>query len=361
MDSPRMEQSSSSGSSSAITNPMQAVGGGGGGPAPDDQRAKRPPHLSIDIPAASSVPLTPTAAAEAEAVAATPGSNASRTPGSGSGPGKPPAPQRTPSFMLRQTVRSLLPGGGSFKSSVRGYEASLSRLFSGRIARTASLPAVDHALAASVHAADKTPPSAPAAAADNKTGMHRSQSLPMNIKKLSSAKSIKRMNSLGGVYRVVPSAPRAPAAAAATSNAAPDIVPTEPAAPCRCRRGGGRPRGGHRGGGGGVPDLHGGAVRGGRRHEAGVLLQGRACTGTHRLRTQVVRHQGHQDLRGVQGGGPEPPSHPATRPEHARRRRREPRHRAAIRPVQAVAWDTYPGGHQHPGILLLPGAIAGCA
>ncbi|KAM3393113.1 hypothetical protein ACQJBY_013995 [Aegilops geniculata] len=231
MDSPRMEQqSSSSGSSSAITNPMQAVGGGGGGPAPDDQRAKRPPHLSIDIPAASSVPLTPTAAAEAEAVAATPGSNASRTPGSGSGPGKPPAPQRTPSFMLRQTVRSLLPGGGSFKSSVRGYEASLSRLFSGRIARTASLPAVDHALAASVHAADKTPPSAPAAAADNKTGMHRSQSLPMNIKKLSSAKSIKRMNSLGGVYRVVPSAPRAPAAAAATSNAAPDIVPTEPGA-----------------------------------------------------------------------------------------------------------------------------------
>ncbi|SPT15733.1 unnamed protein product [Triticum aestivum] len=215
-------------SSTTITNPMQGGGGGGGGgPAPDDQRPKRPPHLSIDIPAASSVPLTPTAAAEAEAVAATPGSNASRTPGSGSGPGKPPAPQRTPSFMLRQTVRSLLPGGGSFKSSVRGYEASLSRLFSGRIARTSSLPAVDHALAASVHAADKTPPSAPAAAADNKTGMHRSQSLPMNMKKFSSAKSIKRMNSLGGVYRVVPSTPRAPAA---TSNAVPDIVPTEPGA-----------------------------------------------------------------------------------------------------------------------------------
>ncbi|XP_044413252.1 uncharacterized protein [Triticum aestivum] len=28
---------------------------------------------------------------------------------------------------------------------------------------------------------------------------------------------------------------------------------------------------------------------------------------------------------------------------------------------QAVAWDTYPCGHQHPGILLLLGAIAGCA
>ncbi|XP_037471932.1 uncharacterized protein LOC119346984 isoform X2 [Triticum dicoccoides] len=234
MDSPRTEQSSSSGTTSTITNPMQGVGGGGG-PTPDDQRAKRPPHLSIDIPAATSAPLTPTAAAEAEAVAATPGSTASRTPGSASGsgkngaPAKSPAPQRTPSFMLRQTVRSLLPGGGSFKSSVRGYEASLSRLFSGRIARTASLPAVDHALAASVHAADKTPPSVPAAAADNKTGMHRSQSLPMNMKKFSSAKSIKRMNSLGGVYRVVPSTPRATAAAtAATSNAAPDIVPTEP-------------------------------------------------------------------------------------------------------------------------------------
>ncbi|VAH24916.1 unnamed protein product [Triticum turgidum subsp. durum] len=228
MDSPRTEQSSSSGTTSTITNPMQGVGGGGG-PTPDDQRAKRPPHLSIDIPAATSAPLTPTAAAEAEAVA-------SRTPGSASGsgkngaPAKSPAPQRTPSFMLRQTVRSLLPGGGSFKSSVRGYEASLSRLFSGRIARTASLPAVDHALAASVHAADKTPSSVPAAA-DNKTGMHRSQSLPMNMKKFSSAKSIKRMNSLGGVYRVVPSTPRATAAAtAATSNAAPDIVPTEPGA-----------------------------------------------------------------------------------------------------------------------------------
>ncbi|XP_048554223.1 uncharacterized protein LOC125535219 isoform X2 [Triticum urartu] len=228
MDSPPMEQSRSSGSGSTITNPMHGVGVGGG-PAPEDQQPKRPPHLSIDIPAATSAPLTPTAAAaESDAVAATPGSTASRAPGSASGsgkngaPAKSPAPQRTPSFMLRQTVRSLLPGGGSFKSSVRGYEASLSRLFSGRIARTASLPAVDHA-------ADKTPPSVPAAT--DKTGMHRSQSLPMNMKKFSSAKSIKRMNSLGGVYRVVPSTPRAPAAAAAaTSNAAPDIVPTEPGA-----------------------------------------------------------------------------------------------------------------------------------
>ena len=219
MDSPRMEQESTS---TTITNPMQG-GGGGGGPAPDDQRDKRPPHLSIDIPAATSAPLTPTAAAEPEAVAATPGSGS----GKNGAPAKAPAPQRTPSFMLRQTVRSLLPGGGSFKSSVRDYEASLSRLFSGRIARTASLPAVDHALAASVHAADKTPPTAPAVAADNKTGMHRSQSLPMNMKKLSSAKSMKRMNSLGGVYRVVPSTPRAPAA---TSNAVPDIVPTDPGA-----------------------------------------------------------------------------------------------------------------------------------
>ncbi|KAF6982151.1 hypothetical protein CFC21_000578 [Triticum aestivum] len=102
-------------------------------------------------------------------------------------------------------AHAVLPGGGSFKSSVRGYEASLSRLFSGRIARTSSLLAADDGvLSASVHAANKTPPSVPAAA--EKTGMHRSQSLPMNMK-LSSAKSIKRMNSLDGVYHVVPSRP----------------------------------------------------------------------------------------------------------------------------------------------------------
>ncbi|KAM3336553.1 hypothetical protein ACQJBY_030516 [Aegilops geniculata] len=107
--------------------------------------------------------------------------------------------------MLRRTVRSLLPERGSFKSSVRGYEASLSRLFSGRIARTSSLPAADDGvLSASVHAANKMPPSVPAAV--EKTGMHRSQSLPMNMT-LSSAKSIKRMNSLDNVYRVVPSTP----------------------------------------------------------------------------------------------------------------------------------------------------------
>jgi len=36
------------------------------------------------------------------------------------------------------------------------------------------------------------------------------------------AKSFKRMDSLGGMYRVVPSTPRAPAA----SNVVPDIVPS---------------------------------------------------------------------------------------------------------------------------------------
>jgi hypothetical protein len=66
--------------------------------------------------------------------------------------------------MLRQTVRSLLPGGGSFKSSVRGYEASFSRLFGARIARTSSLPVNDDDGGSvsgpnflSLHGVDKTP------------------------------------------------------------------------------------------------------------------------------------------------------------------------------------------------------------
>ncbi|CAM0908089.1 unnamed protein product [Alopecurus aequalis] len=187
------------------------------GPAPADQQQQpKRPHLSIDVPAASST---------ADVPAATPGSNSSsRTPGAGGdAPPKPP-PQRTPSLMLRQTVRSLLPGGGSFKSSVRGYEASFSRLFSARVARTLSDDdgSVSGPNFLSLHGvADKTPTDP----AVDKAGMHRSQSLPMNLKKFNPAKSIKRMNSLGGVYRVVPSTPRA--SAAAPSNAVPDIEPTE--------------------------------------------------------------------------------------------------------------------------------------
>lgn len=55
--------------------------------------------------------------------------------------------------------------------------------------------------------------------------MYRSQSLPMNMKKLNNGKSFKRMNSLGGVYRVVPSTPSVPVT---SSNVIPDIVPSEP-------------------------------------------------------------------------------------------------------------------------------------
>ncbi|XP_047066253.1 uncharacterized protein LOC124674257 [Lolium rigidum] len=238
MDSPKKEQESSSSSTpTSGANPMQ-----GGGPAPADHHHQQPkrPHLSIDIPTASTAAMprhpviAPTAAAaehpapaaEADTIPTTPGSHSSsgRTPGSCK---PPPAPQRTPSFKLRQTVRSLLPGGGSFKSSVRGYEASFSRLFSARIARTSSLPVNDDDNSVvsgpnflSLHGADKTP-SDPAV---DKAGMHRSQSLPMNMKKFNSAKSIKRMNSLGGVYRVVPSTPRNPAT---PSNVVPDIEPTE--------------------------------------------------------------------------------------------------------------------------------------
>uniref|UniRef100_A0ACD5WMH4 Uncharacterized protein n=1 Tax=Avena sativa TaxID=4498 RepID=A0ACD5WMH4_AVESA len=227
MDSPREEQESSSSSSSTTTtgvgaNPMQ-----GGGPASADhhqqQQAERP-HLAIDIPTASG---TASKAAAADYVPTTPGSStSSRTPGVDAPP-KPPAPQRTPSFMLRQTVKSLLPGGGSFKSSVRGYEASFSRLFGTRIARTSSMPVDDDGSVSgpnflSLHGVDKTP-NDPATVSD-KAGMNRSQSLPMSMKKFNSMKNIKRMNSLGGVYRVVPSTPRDPAA---PSNLVPDIEPTE--------------------------------------------------------------------------------------------------------------------------------------
>ena len=119
-------------------------------------------------------------------------------------------------------MKSLLPAG-SFKSSavVRGYEASFSKLFSSAtktkvMARTSSLPLDDaHALSSS----QPQPPIQPKPGA----AVHhicRSQSLPMNMKKLNNAKSFKRMDSLGGMYRVVPSTPRAPVVD-------PDIVPSD--------------------------------------------------------------------------------------------------------------------------------------
>lgn len=214
MDFPRMEKQDSS-STTTTTDPMQD---------PASLVQPKRPHLSIDIPTGSTTaqhhhhnhPLTPTPI-DTDA------------PGSCSSSNVPPKavaaplPQRSSSFMLRQTVKSLLPGGGSFKSSVRGYEASFSKLFGSRITRTSSLPVVDDDHALSVHRAEKTP-SVPDT--DKSGHMYRSQSLPMNMKKFNSAKSIKRMNSLGGVYRVVPSTPRA--APATASNAVPDIAPTEP-------------------------------------------------------------------------------------------------------------------------------------
>jgi len=98
-----------------------------------------------------------------------------------------------------------------------------------------------------------------------------------------------------------------------------------------------RRRRGHPGGGGGVPDLHGGAVGRQRHpHQAGVLVQGRAGAGAQGLRRQVVQHQGHQDLRGVQAGRAEPPRHPAACAEHSAARPDESRRRehGQIRSVQ---------------------------
>lgn len=59
--------------------------------------------------------------------------------------------------------------------------------------------------------------------------MFRSQSLPMNMEKLSTAKSFKRLDSVGGsMFRVVPSTPRAPTSAA--TSVVPDTLPAESAA-----------------------------------------------------------------------------------------------------------------------------------
>uniref|UniRef100_A0A0D9W1S0 RING-CH-type domain-containing protein n=1 Tax=Leersia perrieri TaxID=77586 RepID=A0A0D9W1S0_9ORYZ len=167
------------------------------------------PHLSIDIPPttvvnnmAGSSFLTPTPTQAAD-ITPTPSLSSSRSIRTA-----PPKPQRSPSFMLRQTVKNLLPAG-SFKSSVKFFNA--------RISRTSSLPVTDVS-----QETDKTS----IIPVVDKTGyIHRSQSLPMNMKKFNNAKSFKRMNSLGGVYRVVPSTPAVPAT---TSNVIPDIVPTEP-------------------------------------------------------------------------------------------------------------------------------------
>ncbi|XP_062185851.1 uncharacterized protein LOC133889344 [Phragmites australis] len=193
-------------------------------PAASDQRQR--PHLSIDIPAAS-LPdhlLTPTPT-EAD-INPAPGSNTNRGPSIPIAPGSssirssaPPRPQRSPSFMLRRTVKSLLPVG-SFKSSVKGYEASFSKFFNSRISRTSSLPLDDvSGVDALSHQVDK---SSTSSTTEKALHICRSQSLPMTMKK-SNAKSFKRMDSLGGMYRIVPSTPRVPAA----SNVVPDIVPTE--------------------------------------------------------------------------------------------------------------------------------------
>uniref|UniRef100_A0A0D3HMF5 RING-CH-type domain-containing protein n=1 Tax=Oryza barthii TaxID=65489 RepID=A0A0D3HMF5_9ORYZ len=195
------------GTSTATTVPLQ------GDPASDHH-----PHLSIDIPpAAASMSPAPTQAAAAAAdITPTPttsilSTKASTPAGSCSSRSTSvaPKPQRSPSFMLRQTVKSLLPVG-SFKSSVKFFNA--------RISRTSSLPVTD----VSQEQADKT---STTHAVDKAGHMYRSQSLPMNMKKLNNGKSFKRMNSLGGVYRVVPSTPSVPVT---SSNVIPDIVPSEP-------------------------------------------------------------------------------------------------------------------------------------
>ncbi|GJN38308.1 hypothetical protein PR202_gb27337 [Eleusine coracana subsp. coracana] len=170
--------------------------------------------------------LTPTPT-EADLNPTPDGSNTKRRPGipitpacSSSKSGTiPPKPQRSPSFILRQTVKSLLPVG-SFKSSVKGYETSLSKFFNARIVRTSSLPLDDvSGVDALSHEVDR---SLTTSASGKTVHIYRSQSLPMNMTKFN-GKSFKRMDSLGGMFRIVPATPRVEAA----SNAVTDIAPTE--------------------------------------------------------------------------------------------------------------------------------------
>ncbi|KAF8749571.1 hypothetical protein HU200_012586 [Digitaria exilis] len=93
------------------------------------------------------------------------------------------------------------------------------------MARTSSLPLDDVAAGVDALSSRQTDVDKSSATSTATPALHicRSQSLPMSMKKFN-AKSFKRMDSLGGMYRVVPSTPRTPAA----SNVVPDIVPSEP-------------------------------------------------------------------------------------------------------------------------------------
>lgn len=202
------------------------------------------PHLCIDIPAASSLPADHLlmATATQAGISITPpstrrgqqtSSNILSTPAPSSSSSKPSSrpPLRSPSFMLRQTVKSLLPLGSFKSSAVKSYEASISKLFGASatkvMARTPSLP-LDGALSSS---SPHPPPVQQKPAALHH--MCRSQSLPTttNMKKAkllnaANAKSFKRMDSLGGTFRVVPSTPRTPATAVPD-----DIAPAPPGGP----------------------------------------------------------------------------------------------------------------------------------
>lgn len=198
--------------------------------ASSEQRPR--PHLCIDIPAdhiptPTTMSITPPSTMRGQQAS----SNIPSTPvSSSSSSSRARPPLRSPSFMLRQTVKNLLPAGSFKSSAVRGYEASsFSKLFiSGTktkvMARTSSLPLDGDALALSSSQPPPPPPIQQQKPGGGAAVHHfcRSQSLPMNMKKMNNnGKSFKRMDSLGGMYRVVPSTPRTPAVAV------PDIVPSD--------------------------------------------------------------------------------------------------------------------------------------
>ncbi|XP_077252924.1 RING/U-box superfamily protein [Tasmannia lanceolata] len=133
------------------------------------------------------------------------------------------------SFKLRGTNSeleknaSLALGSSSMGSRERPFISrtfSFTKMFKPTVKRTSSLPVtrVAHSNAESVHGIN-TVDQVTLEKKGAQRHMSRSLSVPLNVK----TKSIKRMDSLGGVFRVVPSTPRVIEGTDATSNTTPAV------------------------------------------------------------------------------------------------------------------------------------------
>ncbi|KAJ1701744.1 hypothetical protein LUZ63_001523 [Rhynchospora breviuscula] len=199
----------------------------------------RRPHLSIDIPPRSGI----TNSARANALT-TPTSSSSTRGGSG----LPPRPASAKVQRSRSSIKKLLSatsvkfGNGDaltdgksdllvVDGSSRGNRErssiirslSLSKILSPSVRRSSSLPVdteVDLPEKSSQEAS--TAEGTSSARNDVKQKIWRSKSVPLNGK-VANVNSLKRMDSLGVVFRVIPSTPRAPE----TSGPAPEIISVE--------------------------------------------------------------------------------------------------------------------------------------